>query len=103
MEIKQKYPKWMNLVERQAEYINGIMEAQSPIDTKMGIEPKTTRIRSIELLEPHENTTMFIVRGESFDCGITVPGGKIEESGEWVTFSGWAGNAWKIKKSINND
>ena len=97
----KEYPLWSQFVEKQDEWIGGILhEEGDSMDKAMGLEPMTTAITGIELKANGEDSAFFEVIGEDFSCGFDVRhggiGGRQEEG--WLTFSGYMGHMWRIKK-----
>jgi len=94
MEVNGKfYPMWGNFVEKKDEFIGGILQ-----DLDMGycIE---TKITDITLTPNGKDSAFFSVVGEEFTCGFdTGHGGITGGDTGWMTFSGYSGHKWRIKK-----
>ena len=101
MEVNGKdYPMWSQFVEKQNEFIGGILDdSGDSIDRMLGANPMQTKITSITLEPNGEDSAFFSVNGETFSCGFDVQVGGIS-SGEngWITFSGYGGHIWRIKQ-----
>ena len=89
----KEYPLWSQFVERQKEWIGGILE-----DHDMGMLMKT-EITGIELVPNGDDSAFFSVDGKDFSCGFDVNYGGIQAGEEdWLTFSGYGGHTWRIKQ-----
>ena len=95
----KEYPLWSQFVERQNEWIGGILE-----DEDMGECTKTT-ITGIELRENGKDSAFFAVTGKDFECGFDVRHGGIGQGDRagrgWLTFYGYGGHTWRIKQCKN--
>ncbi len=105
MEINGKtYPMWEQFVEREEEWIGGWIEDFGDSMDKIIFDGMTVKtvITGIELRANGEDSAFFEVFGEEFSCGFDVGVGGIIggalESADWITFSGYAGHQWRIKK-----
>ena len=105
MEINGKtYPLWEQFVERQQEWIGGWIEDYGDSMDKIIFDGTTmkTIITKIELKPNGEDSAFFEVFGEEFSCGFDVQYGGIiggsDGDEEWLTFSGYGGHQWRIKK-----
>ena len=58
------YPMWSQFVEKKSEWIGGTL-----YDIDMGVKNKTT-ITDIELIPNGDDSALFRVKGEKFDCGF---------------------------------
>ena len=74
-----------------------------PMDRRMGLvgdDGARTEITDIVLRENGKESAWFEVSGKDFNCGGDVGnvgiGGNQEEN--WLTFSGYGGHTWRIKK-----
>lgn len=98
----KEYPLWSQFVERQEEWIGGTLhDGGDSMDRAMGLGDLTTTITGIELTPNGEDSAYFSVNGEDFNCGFDVQYGGIgggNGSKEWLTFSGYMGHTWRIKK-----
>ena len=108
MEVNGKtYPMWEQFIERQEEWIGGTLhDSGDSMDRAMfGKGGMSTKIKGIELRPNGEDSAFFSVLGEDFDCGFDVSvggiGSGIGEEG-WLTFSGYGGHTWQIKKKNEN-
>jgi hypothetical protein len=101
MEVNGKfYSLWGQFVEKQQEFIGGTLEDTGDnMDRSMGFNPMTTTITGIELKPNGDDSAFFSVRGKDFDCGFDVQyGGIVGGEKGWLTFSGYGGHTWRIKK-----
>lgn len=96
------YSMWNQFVERQKEWIGGILEdSGDSFDRSMGTTDEQTEITEIKLKPNGKESAWFGVNGKTFSCGFDVGVGGITKGEEgWVTFSGYGGHTWRIKKSI---
>ena len=94
----KEYPLWSQFVERQNEWIGGILQ-----DLDMGDCSETT-ITGIELIENGKKSAFFSVKGTNFNCGFDVRYGGVTGHGEsgWLTFKGYNGHIWRIKRRITH-
>jgi len=94
------YPLWNQFVERQDEWIGGILhDGGDSLDQAMGFEPLTTTIEAIVLRPNGEDSAWFGVEGKDFSCGFDVQFGGIGAGEEgWITFHGYGGHTWRIKQ-----
>jgi hypothetical protein len=100
MEVNGKfYPLWGQFVERQNEWVGGILQDfGDTFDRGMGAEPKTTLITKIELKPNGDDSAWFGVIGEGFECGFDITvGGIVPGEQGWITFNGYGGHTWRIK------
>lgn len=87
------YPLWSQFVEREEEFIGSILE-----DLDEGGSMKTI-ITGITLKPNGKNSAFFRVNGKEFSCGFDVGvGGIIGGEKGWLTFCGYSGHIWRIKK-----
>jgi hypothetical protein len=101
MEVNGKvYPMWGQFVEKEKEFIGGILDdSGDAMDRRMGAEPMQTKITGITLKPNGETSAFFSVEGETFSCGFDVAHGGITAGEEgWLTFSGYGGHTWRMKK-----
>ena len=62
-------------------------------------ESPTTKIIDITLEPNGKDSAFFSVIGENYACGFDVEvGGIIGGKEGWLTFSGYGGHKWRIKK-----
>ena len=106
MEVNGKtYPMWGKFVEKQNEWINGILEDEGDyIDRRMGLTKQSTKITGIELKPNGETSAFFTICGKDFNCGsdVEVLGiGKGEEG--WITFYGYGGHTFRIKQPAKQE
>lgn len=95
----KNHPIWNQFVVKQKKWVGGILQDYSDCtDNILGLNPISTKIKKIDLKSNKDNTTMFIVGGDDFDCGFDVRYGKIinGENG-WITFNGYNNHIWRIK------
>lgn len=101
MEVNGRvYPMWGQFVEKEKEFIGGILDdSGDAMDKKLEIAPAQTKITGITLKPNGETSAFFKVEGENFSCGFDVArGGIIAGEEGWLTFSGYGGHIWRIKK-----
>lgn len=106
MEVNGKfYSLWGQFVERQGEWIGGELEDfgdSIPLSIQAGIqfdESMKTVITGITLEPNGETSAMFSIDGKDFDCGFDVRHGGVMAGEEgWITFSGYGGHKFRIKK-----
>ena len=101
MEINGKtYPMWEQFIKRETEWIGGILQdSGDSMDKRIGLKPMETKITGITLKPNGEDSAYFSVEGEEFGCGFDVQFGGISAGEEgWITFSGYMGHTWRIKK-----
>ena len=90
----KEYPLWSQFVETKNDFIGGVLE-----DHDMGQISKT-EITDISLKPNGKNSAFFSVDGEKFGCGFDVQHGGIQAGEEgWITFYGYGGHTWRIKKN----
>lgn len=104
----KEYPLWSQFVERKAEWIGGSLEDfGDPMDRRMGYKGGITEITDIILRENGEDSAWFEVSGKDLSCGFDVGFGGIiggiKEDPDWLTFSGYGGHTWRIKKGGANE
>lgn len=98
----KEYPMWSQFVDRKEEWVGGLMRDYGDSMDRHVFDNKVveTTITDIELIPNGEHSAFFRVCGENFDCGFDVKVGGIasvmDES--WLTFSGYMGHKWQIKK-----
>lgn len=96
------YPLWGQFVDRKNEWIGGILEDfGDSMDRQMGIDEKTVATITDITLKPNgEDSAFFGVHTDKgmfgFDVGVGGIGGDQEKP--WLTFSGYGGHKWRIKK-----
>jgi hypothetical protein len=102
----KQYPLWSQFVDRQAEWIGGILEDFGDShDQRMFPDeyPAKTEIIGIELRPNGKDSAFFEIIGKDFDCGFDVHVGGIagKEGGaeHWLTFSGYGGHEFRIKQN----
>lgn len=92
------YPLWQQFADRQAEFIGGTLQDLDRSFPSDGSDP-TTKITSIELNPNGKDSAFFMVNGEDFSCGFCVSVGGVTSGEEgWLTFCGYQGHTWRIKK-----
>lgn len=90
------YPLWGQFVDGKEEWIGGVLH---DLDKEFGcLEP--TEIVNIELLPNGEEHALFQVVGKDYTCGFNTSCGGVggNQLEGWLTFSGYAGHQWRIKK-----
>lgn len=91
----KEYPMWSQFVERKEEWIGGGLK---DFDRTFGDIPETS-ITDIQLLPNGKDSAMFEVVGEDYSCAFDVQHGGITAGEDgWITFSGYGGHTWRIKK-----
>jgi hypothetical protein len=86
------YPLWSKFVWGKEDFIGGILEELSP-------SPAVTLITDIRLTPNGADSAAFHVDGEDFGCGGDVKYTGITGGEEgWLTFSGYGGHRWRIKR-----
>jgi hypothetical protein len=87
------YLLWQQFIDRKAEFIGGVLE-----DQDMGQVASTT-ITDITLELNGSESAIFGVDGKDFTCAFDVRYGGITGGEEgWLTFHGYGGHTWRIKK-----
>lgn len=98
----KEYPLWSQFVERKEEWIGGTLEDfGDSMDRSMfgGDAHNTTIIKDITLRPNGEIHAFFSVDGKDFGCGFSTSVGGITKGDEgWITFMGYGGHTWRIKK-----
>lgn len=96
----KRYPLWSQFVINQKDWIGGTLsDSGDSMDRAMNRGTLTTTITNIELKVNGEKSAMFMVNGEKFSCGFDVKyGGIIGGDDGYITFSGYGGHSWRIKK-----
>lgn len=91
---RKHYPMWSQFVDKQSNFIGGTLE-----DHDMNITG-LTKITGISLGPNGEDSAYFTINGEDFSCGFDVQYGGIG-AGEkgWITFYGYGGHVFRIKKN----
>ena len=104
MKINGKsYPLWSQFVERKSEWVGGILQDKGDnMDRTLGLTNGgwiSTKITDISLKPNGKDSAMFEVEGRDFSCGFDTQYGGISagENG-WITFNGYGGHEWRIKK-----
>ena len=98
------YPMWQQFVQKKQEWIGGtLQDFGDSMDKSLGItgeEPMSTKITDIKLSPNGLTSAFFEVEGEHFGCGFSTGIGGIGGTQEkpWITFSGYMGHKWRIKK-----
>ena len=101
MEVNGKeYPMWSQFVEKQDEWVGGtLQDSGDSFDKSMGLGELTTKILGIELKPNGDDSAFFSVIGEDYSCGFDVQFGGVTAGEEgWITFRGYIGHTWRIKK-----
>ena len=98
------YPLWSQFVERKKEWIGGVLEETSGdhMDKILGLAVGgSTEIIDIELRPNGKETAFFEIVGKEFSCGFsTEVGGIIAGEEGFITFSGYGGHTFRIKKRL---
>ena len=95
------YPLWGQFVDRKEEWIGGELEDfGDSMDRGMGYEGTKAIIKDIELRPNGEESAFFEILtdkgGFGFDVSVGGIGGDQKEP--WLTFSGYGGHKFRIKK-----
>jgi hypothetical protein len=103
IEINGKaYPMWSQFVEGKDEWIGGILEDfGDSMDVRLFGDKAhgKTEITDITLESNGENDAFFSVHGKDFGCGFSTSCGGIGAGEDgWITFFGYGGHTWRIKK-----
>ena len=97
----KEYPLWSQFVERQKEWVGGVLQdfGDSFDRGVFGQEDAETEITGITLTANGDDSAFFSIEGKDFGCGFDVEYGGIT-AGEkgWLTFRGYGGHKWRIKK-----
>ena len=99
----KEYPLWSQFVEKQDEWIGGILEDFGDLldNAIFGDAHHQTVITGIELRPNGDDSAFFEVNGKDFSCGFDVRHGGIsgdQDSPDWLCFSGYGGHKWRIRK-----
>ena len=99
----KQYPLWSQFVEGKEEWIGGVLEDFSDsMDRSIFGEKETHFIGEITdiRLEPNgDDSAYFAVDSKEFTCGFGVKYGGVTGGDKgWITFSGYGGHTWRIKK-----
>lgn len=94
----RKYSLWPQFKRQEQEWIGGELQEISSGFPETG-EVAATEIVGIEWRENGNDSAWFGVEGKNYSCGfdVTVGGVTAGEEG-WLTFSGYGGHTWRIKK-----
>jgi len=94
------YPLWNQFVEKQNEWIGGVLEDYGDaMDRRFGAGKMSTEITGIALRPNGEDSAYFEVCGMGFSCGFDVAYGGIGAGEQgWITFGGYGGHKFRIKK-----
>lgn len=92
---------WEQFVAQAPDWVGGTMEdLGDSVDKAFGFAGLTTCITGI-VLRPNGDGAFFEVSGEAFDCGFdTRYGGIGAGEPDWVTFGGYGGHEWRIRKPV---
>ena len=93
------YPLWSKYVHRKQEFIGLKLQDLTGSGLLPGDQGGETTITDITLTPNGNDSAMFCVHGEEFDCAfdVTVGGvGGAQEPG-WLTFHGYGGHRWRIQ------
>ncbi len=94
------YPFWGQFIEKKEEWIGGILEEiQDSFPNMIPDGGVQTKIIDITLTPNGKEHAFFTVCGEDFNCGFCTSVGGIGPGDEgWLTFYGYGGHKWRIKK-----
>ncbi len=95
----KEYTMWGQFVEKQNQWIGGVMEDfGDSMDRSIGLPRMSTEITGIALRPNGKDSAFFEVLGKEFSCGFGVEYGGVTAGEEgWITFSGYGGARWRIK------
>jgi len=102
----KEYPMWGQFVERQDEWIGGILDDSGDnIDRSLKLGNARTLITGITLRPNGTDSAYFEILGKDFGCGFDVRHGGIcgsnnQEKDGWLTFSGYGGHSFRIHKPV---
>ena len=101
----KRYPLWSQFVEQKGKWIGGVLQDfGDSMDKALGLAngAMETIITDITLEPNGDDSAFFSVKGEKFGCGFDVGHGRIGDCQEkpWLTFSGYGGHKWRIKKAL---
>jgi hypothetical protein len=86
----KEYPLWGQFVDKKDEWIGGVLEDFGD----------STEITDITLVPNGEEDAFFEIEGKGFSCGFSTSVGGIggDQEEPWLTFSGYGGQKFRIKK-----
>ncbi len=96
------YPLWSQFVHRKAEWIGGVLEDMGDSLDRRFFGGKILSAEIVDIvLKPNGNdSAWFEVAGKQFLCGFDVSVGGVTRGEEgWITFSGYGGHTWRIKRA----
>lgn len=95
----KEYPLWSQFIDRKNEWIGGVLqELEDSFPIVSGEQPETIII-DIQLNPNGDDSAYYSVVGKEFSCGFDVGhGGIIGGEEGWMTFSGYGGHVFRIKK-----
>lgn len=111
----KEYPMWGQFVERQDEWIGGILDdSGDTMDRSLNLGNARTLITGIVLRPNGTDSAYFEILGKDFGCGFDVRHGGIsggvnsnstersntEDKDGWLTFSGYGGHSFRIHKPV---
>lgn len=97
----RQYPLWSQFVAKQSEWVGDtLQDFGDALDRAItGLDSMTTKITGITLEPNGKDSAYFSVCGTDFTCGFDVEYGGIVGGEEgWLTFHGYGGHKWRIKK-----
>lgn len=94
------YQMWGALVEQKGAFIGGTLEETQDSYPRLGGNDRAaTEITDIRLEPNGSDSAYFSVDGKDFGCGGDVHHLGITAGEEgWLTFAGYGGHTWRIKK-----
>ena len=101
VEINGKvYTFWNQFVQKKKEFIGGtLQDFGDSMDRRMGCGKMETAITDIKLCPNGDDSAFFEICGKDFGCGFDVKvGGICAGEDGWLTFSGYGGHKFRIKK-----
>lgn len=95
----KNYPMWGQFIDIKHNLIGGILKHLSDSHPRIAEEEHSTVITDITLEPNGKESAMFTIVGKDFSegCDVQYLGVTGGEPG-WVTFSGWNGHLFAIKK-----
>lgn len=97
----REYPFWSQIVERKKEWIGNKLQDLEVV----GPRPLETIVTDIQLTPNGDDSAMFRIQGEDFNCGFDVQYGGVSAGEDgWITFADTHMGLFRIqnnKESIN--
>lgn len=99
------YPLWEYFVDKKEEWIGGVLECYGDsMDRQMGIEKTIAKIINITLEPNGKDDAFFEIRTDKGGFGFSTEVGGIggDQEAPWLTFAGYGGHKFRIKKKEVN-